>query len=137
MSERTTTRDLETRVRGINSILEELGVEIDGGLSVGNGGASFVGFKGTTPFNVGRPSKRELFWQLVTVEKVLVEVSRQIRKTHINLEEVHDNWERGFESSLFTFHDIKLCPVCIWQGNQIRAGFSGARKGANNLDKQS
>ena len=119
MTDRITTGDLETRIGFINEILGELGVEIDGGLSVGNGGASFVGFKGTTPFNEGRPSKRELFKQLVTVEKVLVEVSRQIRKTHINLEEVHDNWERGFESSLFTFHDIKICPVCIWKKEQV------------------
>ena len=80
MSERITKGNLETRIGFINEILGELGVGIDGSLSVGNGGASFVGFKGTTEFNVGRLSKRELFWQLITVEKVLVEVSRQIRK---------------------------------------------------------
>ncbi len=87
-------------------------------------------------------------------KQIRLEVARQLAECHI--EEVHDNWERGFESEppfngkLSAFNATQRgeghfgadkCPVCIWQDEQVTK-LKQTRESLTNLgqalaDKQS
>lgn len=81
MADRITWSNLRARVGVINAILNDLGVDIGADVSGAYGGVALVGFNGSVDFSrTGHIPKRELYQQLITLETVLFEVSRQVRK---------------------------------------------------------
>ena len=79
MVDRITTGNLQAKIKRINGLLSELGVDIDGSLAGAYGGVQFQGFDGSHNYSQGFITKRELYHQLYTLESVLFEVSRQVR----------------------------------------------------------
>jgi hypothetical protein len=80
MPETITKHNVQARVNAINTILAELGVDIDASISSQYGGVSLVGDNGSHNYSKnGHIPKRELYNQLQTVVEVLYEISRQQR----------------------------------------------------------
>ena len=104
--DRITKSNLQARVKDINCILEELGVNIDASISGANGGWSLVGNKGSHNLSrTGHIPKRELYDQMTTVIEILYEVSRQQRGNcsfhHLNNKEmvtaIENDWVKEYE----------------------------------------
>ena len=75
-----TNTNLQARANQINSILKELGVDIDASISGAYGGVSLVGDRESRNYSkTGHMPKRELYNLMNTAIEILHEVSRQIR----------------------------------------------------------